>query len=354
MVALLLSLAAAAAGAQELTLPPGPADRAWAGVGPETEPARMGVEDLPAAPERWSELEPWQAWARAVLAESEARSRGRPADGRRRARLAWMAWQQGRSDDAWEHLAACTAEPGWMAAAVPYLAPGVPLDLLAVGGASPGAVLPEGLILRPALPPPPGPAAEVVHGLGRLDPREMRIDGLRVGGATLSMRVALEPDGVQVDVTHVQGEPVTIWVELPEPPDFTIQVEYLDWFRRDTVREPVELFLSADDPAHHVFGRLRPNALTWSETLPSGLSPRLTRHGLRLAAGADDPRLGELRGFAAALSLLAGCPAEVVAPTPGEAHVPWPGITLRLFDDGQRERKLAGLISLAERFAFAR
>jgi hypothetical protein len=182
----------------------------------------------------------------------------------------------------------------------------------------------------------------------------MKVHGLRVGGATLDMRVAVEPDGVQVDLTHVSGEPVTLWVELPQPPDFGIQVEYLDWFRRDTVREPVELSLSAEDPAHYLFGRLKPNALTWSETLPEELSPRLLRHGLRLTADADDPRLEELRGFAAGLALIAGCPTEVLLPETGEVPEPWPGITLRLHQGDQRQRKLMGLVSLAERFALAR
>ena len=90
-----------------------------------------------------------------------------------------------------------------------------------------------------------------------------------------------------------------------------------------------------------------------AQLAPDARLPRLARHGLRLLAGADDPRAGQLRGFASALGMIAGCETEVLLIGAGEVPDPWSGITLRLHDDEQRERKLRGLISLAERFGLS-
>jgi hypothetical protein len=348
----LLALAPAALGApQDLELPPGPAERAWAGVGPRTEVPALTTELLPPEVEAWKRPEPWLAWARMVRAEADARAAGEAPDGRRRAQLALIAWHQGRSDDAWDHLAACTAEPGWMAAVVPHLLPGVPMDLMLTGGGAPGVGLPDGVILRPALPPPPTAAADVVHGLSRMRPREMSITRLRVGDAYVTMRVAFEYDGVQVDFTHEAGEATQFWIELPEPPDFEIRMEYLDWTRLENAREPIAIELSRETPTRFVFGRCRPQRLTWSETLPEALDERLARHGLQLRI---DPQGGQTERFtaiAAALGEVLGCPTELIAPPAADPPTPWPGVSLRFTDDAERERKLRGLLSMVEYFA---
>jgi hypothetical protein len=241
-----------------------------------------------------------------------------------------------------------------MAAVVPYLMPGVPLDLLAEGGGAPGLGLPDGVILRPALPPQPVAAIDVVHGFARVPPREMTIHDVRIGEGLVSIRMAIEYDGVQIDVTHLSGEPVSLWAELPQPPDFQIRVEYLDWTRRETVGEPVEMSVSADKQKRHLFGRFRPRALTWTDSVPDRFDARFARHGLRLTLRPDDPDEGRIRGFAAGLTALFEKPAEVVVGGGAAPSSPWPGIKLQLAQDDDRERKLDGLTSLAEHFALYR
>jgi len=331
----------------------GPAGRAWAAVGPETVPARLTADDVPGPPEAWREQAPWLAWAALVRAEAEASAAGEPADGRRRARLALLAWSQGRSDDAWDHLAHCTAEPAWMAAAVPYLAPGVPLALLTAPDFDPAAPLPDGVELLPALPPAPVPAAEVVHGMSRVEPRELRIEGLKVGAAVLALRVALEVDGVQVDVEHVSGGPATLWITLPQPADFEIQVEYLNWQRLDEARAPVRVQVDADEARAYLFGRFRPRALPWGETLPSTPCAQLERHGVQLRLPAGASASARLSGFAAALRALFGWEARVLSLEPDQPPAPWPGIVMNFGPAEELERKFSGLISLVEHYALS-
>jgi hypothetical protein len=352
---LLLSLAAPPATAQgTIESLAGPAGRAWASVDPEAAPARLAPEDLPHEPEAWRTSAPWQAWAELLTAEAEALAEQRAPDARRRARLALVAWSQNRSDDAWDHLASTVAEPAWMAAVVPHLAPGVPLDWLAQPDHDPRAPLPDGIHLRPALPPAPVPAAEVVHGLSRVDPRELRVQGVAIGAGVVDVRIALEVDGVQVDVEHVSGGPVSLLLTLPEPIDFEIKVEYLNWMRLDEARQPIEVRVDADEQRAFVFGRFLPRILPWSETLPAAPSARLERHGvqLRLPPGAD--ATDRLRGFAAALRTLFGWEAAVLNLDPAQAPEPWPGIVMTFGPEPELERKFTGLVSLVEHYALGR
>jgi hypothetical protein len=309
---------------------------------------------LPPETAAWNTPEPWLAWAELVRAEADVRAAGTSADGRRRAQLALIAWHQGRSDDAWDHVAHCTAEPGWMAAVMPHLFPGVPMDLMLTGGGAPGIGLPEGVILRPALPPPPTPAADVVHGLSRMQPREMKLSQLRIGDAFVTMRVAFEYDGIQIDFTHESGPATQFWVEVPEPPDFEVRMEYLDWTRLEHAREPIEILLSDQHPTRFVFGRVRPMRLTWSETLPSRLDARIVRHGLRLRVDSDTEQVERYHGLAAALARVLDCPTDVLALSPGVPPPPWSGVELRLSEPAQRERKLRGLLSLVEHFTLSK
>lgn len=337
----------------------GPAGRAWAGVGPETPRARLTAADLPPPREAWEAERPWLEWAELLGLEAEAQKSGRPADGERRARLALIAWSQGRSDDAWDHLAACTAEPAWMAAAVPHLAPGVPFELALADGFDRSAPLPDGVHLRPALPPAPVRAAEVLHGRSWVEPRELFIDDLAIGAGRVSMRVALEVDGVQVDLKHVGGGAVALWVTLPEPVDFEIQVEYLDWMRRDERGLPIEVRVDADDPEAYVFGRFLPRRLPWSETLPDGGNAQLERHGIELVLAPGTGTSARLAGFAAALRRLFGWEARVRELDRAVAPEPWPGIALHFGRGGpggpgaELEHKFTGLVSLVERYALA-
>jgi hypothetical protein len=329
----------------------GPAGRAWAGVGPETPRARLSAADLPPARETWAAERPWLEWAELLALEAEAQRSARPADGRRRARLALIAWSQGRSDDAWDHLAACTAEPAWMAAAVPHLAPGVPFELALADGFDPSAPLPDGVHLRPALPPAPVPAAEVLHGRAWIEPRELFVDDLSIGAGRVALRVALEVDGVQVEVEHVAGDAVTLSVTLPEPLDFEIQVEYLNWVRRDQRGPPIEVRVDADQPKAYVFGRFRPRRMPWSETLPERGNAQLERHGIEIWVAPGNDGSARLAGFAAALQRLFGWEARVRELDRTAPPEPWPGIALHFGPGPELEHEFTGLVSLVERYA---
>jgi hypothetical protein len=182
----------------------------------------------------------------------------------------------------------------------------------------------------------------------------MSIDGWPLGGARLGMTVTTEVDGVEVDLVHRSGPAASLALALPRPPDFEIRVEYVDWFRQDTLGQPLAVEVAPGAEPRVLYGRFRPRKIDWPTSLPETFSRRLEVHGLRLAHGPDDPQAARLQGLAAALALVFGCPAEARELDPATSPEPWPGITLNLFEHADRQRKLAGMISLAERFALSR
>lgn len=328
---LLLALAAVAGSpeAPRVELPPGPAARAWAGVGPETAPAELA----PVAREVLSGAD-WARWAAELAAERDAED----ADPARRAALALRARAQGRDEDAWRHLAACGGDPTWVAALLPALLPGVPLELLAQDGAR-GVVdaLPDGVLLSPAPPPP-------VAGEWR---REASLAGLRVGGAVLDLTVTVDYDGVQVDLQHRAGEPARVLVQLPEPREFEIRVAYLDWSRLDEPG-PVAVELAPGSEERSVYGRFAARATPWTLELPAELPEGLARGGLVIVHPPDPARRERLAGLDAALAELLGVPCRRVE----RAHPGPPAsaeVQVDLFEAGW-EAKLEGLLSQVERF----
>ncbi|MBK8179442.1 MAG: hypothetical protein IPK67_11260 [Planctomycetes bacterium] len=335
-----------------VTLPPGPAARAFAGVGPATEPARLSA-DGPAAPD-WSRPEGWNRWAEAVGAEA----RGAQSDPTRRAALARAALSQGRYDDAWDHFAATGGDPPVAAALLPRFFPGVgepgvqeapaaAVDFLAdARGGLPGP-LPDGVLLRPSVPPPSLPAAQVALGRNWIERREMRLEGLRVGASTLAMRVALQSDGIQVDFDHRGGGPARVRVILPEPADFEVRVAYVDWMRQDERGGILEVNLAPGDETHSVFGRLRPRALPWPTQLPARLSQGLADHGLALCFPPEAPDGAMFRAAAPGLAAVLGLSVRVEA----AREFSFPGVRVDLEDPALARRKLLGIVTLAERFA---
>jgi hypothetical protein len=332
-------------------LSPGPAAHAFAGYGPLAKPRSFEAAELPpeAGAPAWSTSAPWLAWAE--LAREEA-GVAEP-DARRRARLALIAWSQRRSDDAWEHLAHTTADPGWMAAALPYLLPGVPLELLPSREPL-ELTLPDGVTLAPALPPPDRPAREILLQTGRPANGSMRISGLRIGSAQVAIGVSVQYDGVQVDLEHLGGAPARLALIVPEPPDFEIASLYVDWTPRERTGGPLQLALEPGAPTLSVFGRFRPRRLPWPLTLPERPSAALAPSGLKLVLAPDDPDAPRLRAFARALSGLFASEVAVQTLDPARPPEPFPGITLHLVSGLERERKLRGLVSLAERCALSR
>ena len=334
----------AAAPRRPVELPAGPAGRAFAGVGRETRAA-----SLPAGPSTgldaasWRTTEPWRAWADAVRAEAAAPE----PDAQRRAALARIALAQNRWDDAWEHFAATGAEPTICAALLPQFLPGVQAP------AGPGGIvgaLPNGVLLRPAVPPPAVAAAEVSLGRTWIERREMRLEGLHIGGATLSMRVGLESDGIQVEFEHRGGVAAHVRVVLPELADFEVRVAYVDWMRQDEVGGVLELDIAPGDEPHTLFGRFRPRAISWPTNLPEG-SPRfLQENGLELCFPGTAPDASLFSSASAGMASVLGLPVT----TREVGSVQFAGVKVDLTDPAVARRKFLGLITLSERFALRR
>jgi len=223
---------------------------------------------------------------------------------------------------------------------MPFLLPGVDVAAPAEGTAP--RELPDGALLRPALPP-----HDNAFLFGR---HEMSIAGLRVGSGRISMGVSVDPDGVQVELAHLGGEPVRVAVLLPEPRNFAIRVAYVDWFRQDEVGVPLEVELAPGEEPRVLFGRFAPRSSPWTRELPADLPAGLARDGLRLDYGAlgDDERT-QLAGLDAALAQLLGARVEVVAPSAAESRPAFAGISVQLEPETWR-RELAAILSSVERF----
>ena len=155
------------------TCSPGPFERTWALVDATLTPRApsslpLGELDRPAI---------WSTWA----VQLRAATTGTPAE-RAQGRLwvAAFAAAQGRSDDAWSHLAAAGEDPAGLLAVLPMLAPGVAAADLAAWPR-----LPSGALLTPALPPPAVDLDEILLGNGRVRPGEVSVREFRVGDARL-------------------------------------------------------------------------------------------------------------------------------------------------------------------------
>ncbi len=323
------------------------------------ERAPVAERSLPAWPEwpawdgadpGWEEEAPWRHWVELLLAEAHARE----ADPERRAQLALLAREQRRDSDAWRHLLRCGEHP-LVLALFPAFLPGVPADLLAA------VELPDGVLLRPALPP----ATEDPRGtLATLAGRSMEHRGVLVAGALLFMVLRIEGDGVQLDLTHKSGPSVHVLVSLPAPAGVEIALTYRDWEKLEDPRAPIELVLSPDDPAHTLWGRFRSRRDRWPMPSPyeserpyppraplalasdqTTLEPRLQRFAEALSELFDRPCLYPFDPLAYARDRLAHPGAHA-----GDVFEP---IVLHLGGGVDPDRKLAAMISLAEAYALA-
>ncbi len=321
----------------------GPLVRAWSLVATQA-PADSARElRLPAeAGILGSPEEDWSEWARAL----ERCSAAEPESSAARLWLSAFARQQSRDDDAWEHLAHAAGDPAGMRAALALLVPGVERSMLARGA---WPRLPDDSLLAPALPPPAGPAAQVVLGTGRPRRGSSRCENFRVGAAVLSLSVTVESDGVQVELAHLSGGPARVRLLLPEAPDFALAVEYVDWVRQPPPRAPRAVALEPGGEPIALFGRFEPRKIAWPTCLPRGPSAQIDGPGLRIHSAAGDDLAGAARG----LRILLGRPVEMRAGAPEAALEPFAGIVLDLREPDLKERKLSGIVSLAERFSLA-
>lgn len=325
-----------------LTLPDGPAAKAWAGVGAETVPAGA---PRGAATAEWSEPETWRRWAELVAAAAA----GERPDPARRAELCLLARAHGRARDAWRHYRALGGDPAWVAAVTPALLPGAPPGAAVEPGGRP-APLPDGARLEPFLPPTSqaGPAGAVAW-------RTATVHGLRVGDAVVDLAVTVEATGVQVDVTHVSGGSATLEIVLPEPEGFEIRVEYVDWLRRDPIelRDPIPLAIGPGEEPRQLYGRVIERRSELPTGLPERLPEGLRRGGLTFVVPADDPDREELGRVAETVGELLGIPTRLRAHrVPGEG---WTGTTFELGPAGaERAERLRFLASSIERFLLGR
>jgi len=321
-------------GTPEFDLSPGPFERTWALVDPRVE-ARL-PEGLPLG--RVDGDSAWSGWA-AYLAACRTGSPEERASAR--LWLAVLAARQGRSDDAWEHLAHAGEAPAGLHAVLPLFAPGVaPADLAA------WPALPDGARLSPLPPPPDVPAAEVVLGVGRVRVGHTAVRGFTVGAARVALALSVEGDGVQLELAHEGGGQAALELVVPVPPDFTLSSVHVDWARVEAPGGVVRVALEPGGEPVAIYGRYRPRRIEWPTSTPEAFDARLTRDGLCLWLAPDARAEGLRAGLAALLGV------EVRAST--SATPPARGLVVDLRDAAARAEKLAGVVSLAERFALSR
>lgn len=338
---------AAQSDALRFELPPGPAAAAWASVAADTAPAMLaqGVREW-ARPQAWDQETSWRAWAQHVLS-----ARTEPS---KRVELAAAALGHGRDEDAWEHFAR-TPDAADRRALLPLFVPGVEPDQLALADSSNQLRLPDGAALTPRLPPLARPVGERLLGTGRLERREMKVLGLELGAARVDVRIAMEPEGVQVDFDNVRGGPARCTVALPEPLDFELVSAYLDWERLESdARAPIEVRLSPGAPTVSLYGRLAPRHVRWPSTLPRELEPRAQRHGFALICAPHSALCARTQGFAAALSTLCELPSRCEQLGLGERGEHPRATRLDFSPAPDVERKFRALVSRAEAWALER
>jgi hypothetical protein len=326
--------------APKLTFSAGPFERTLALIDPAalTRPPR--AQELPPSdPTERDSAACWKQWAAALRAAKAAQDA--PAE---RGWLAALAQFQGRSDDAWEHLAHAGGDPGRLASVLPLLFPGVAPQALAAWPA-----LEDGALLTPALPPPSEPAAEIRLGTGRVRSGSAKIEGLQVGDARIALEVRVEGDGIQVECAHLSGGPARLRVLLPEPPDFELRSEYLDWNELEGVRQAREIALVPESEPVILFGRYRPRKIEWTTRVPPAVPAQALRDGLLLLA----TKTAHVAGLAAGLEHLLELRVEVRELGTDQVEPPFAGLVVDLRDGELFAAKRDGLVSVAERFALA-
>ena len=313
------------------------------GTGAERTAAALhgGIEARTVAMGSWRSAESWRTWS-ADLAAARAPAEAEPE---REARLALFALEQARWEDAWRHFTRCSAEPRIVAGLLPRFLPGVGADAPLAKDGFAGA-LPDGVVLRPALPPEKGAGPP-----GRIERREMKLARLAVGQATLSLRVALEYDGVVVELAHLAGEPCTLSVVLPCEAGYVFANEYVDWYAQETHGAALALTLKPGEEAHTLYGRLDPRPIRGPERVPERLPELLRRQGLVLELGPGDPDAGLLGAVAASWK---APPLELacVLWVRGQGAPP-AGVRIDLLDPATRAERLGELCGMIEHFALA-
>jgi hypothetical protein len=328
-----------------ITLPAGDVAELLELLEPPFDPVELDTSLWPDWSERsergWGGELPWRRWVELVRKEGAA---GQP-DPRRRAELALLARLQGRDGDAWRHLVACREQPGLVARLLPLFVPGAPPASL-----SAQTPLPDGVLLRPALPPA---TEDSRTSLRTLVGRVLEHDDVCVAGARLSLRLRCEPDGLEMVLRHASGPAVRVRVAPPCPPGVDPGLVFADWERLPAGQHTAEFLLEPGSEEHTLWLTFHPREQRWPQPAPERLAwPAPERTLLLRSERGDEPHL---RRFAEALAELFGTPGSLVA---REAALPrlWlEPLVIELGPGGSAdERKLASMISLAEGLALSR
>ena len=211
---------------------------------------------------------------------------------------------------------------------MPRLLPGAPAGSEALAGGH-SAPLPDGVVLQPA--PPPAARREG----GRVQTRRATVHGLQIGAAWVDMAVLVEPAGVEVTLTQPAGQ--------------RIGIEYNNWFRQDTVGEPLAVELAPQSEPVVLFGRFVPTDHTLPASPIGRLPSQLTGGGLWIELGANCEAIRpRARAAAAALGVLLAIPTGLRDPLDPPPAGAWSGTVLRLADPEGADAVLAAIASAAE------
>lgn len=325
---------AQAAEGPRVELPEGAASRAVAALRPDTKPTKLAAPLAPGSGP-WDSPATIAAWSSAVARASADAAAPGP-----RAELALLALAQERYDDAWAQFAACGGHPETVAALLPQFLPGA-------ASSSAIAELADGVVLRPALPP-----RSLGSAASRVDRRAMSVQRFRVGAAELSLKVSVEAEGVQVEVRHLAGGACKVSIVVPQPGDSESEIEYVDWYRQETLRTPHELVLEPGGDERVVYARVAPRASAWPRA-GEALAAQLKHGELWLEVARDDARFDVVDALANALT----APPFGLRATTRDPRDPRPldakGVAVDLVASADRPRKLAHLVSAAEALALA-
>lgn len=324
-------------GAGLVALPPGPVAEALAALTPDTRPLSPGAP-WPAWSDRssegWGGELPWRRWVELLRSERRPATRA-PVH---RAELAVLARLQGRDGDAWVHFLATASEPGRLAGLVPLFTPGVPQELLGLEGP-----LPDGVLLRPALPPTALPRA----GLRGLAGTRIERTELAIGAARCELWVSVDRDGLEVGLRHLSGGAARVRLQPPVPNGIEPGVIFADWEKRPGERGPIEFRLDAEANEHSLWQTFHPRAARWPAPAPETLRPPRPGQALWVQSPGGDE--AHLRRFAEALGELLECPAALHA----SSERPQAGLeplVLRFEGGPEDERKLVELMGTTEAF----
>jgi hypothetical protein len=335
MLQLILAVALLAQDAPPRVLPEGTsAERTAAAL-------RGGVVAKALALPASGSAEAWKGWA----ADLERARGAKDPDPACEARLASFALEQQRWNEAWAHFARTGGEPALAAALLPRFLPGVAADAPLEKDGFAGA-LPDGVTLRPALPPAKGDAPR-----GRIERREMKLARLAVGKGVISLRVAVEYDGITVELAHVSGAACKVAVVLPCEPAFRLANEYVDWYVQETHGAPLALELKPGEEAHTLYGRIDLRPVLGPERVPEELPALAARDGLVLELFPGDAGEALVRAIAESF---AAPPLSLSARvwTRGASAVP-AGLRIDLTRPDERAQRLSDLAAAIERFVLA-